>query len=251
MDSSGARLDDCAFCDDPLATPSPLDATTLTRLCEKYGAHFTEDTIRNACRERFTTDKRVTGPSYSPTYKKSPHHTTCPVGIAVLVEHRSHKRHKSARMQTASHTTRTRLSVTFFTTQTGTKDKKRKAQNERVHATFLRQCMLATAAAIPTLFEETFNVPEDSFCGKLITKQKPDSRVTYRHAWLILAVFDLFVLHPPLESICKYCVTITSARPLRITSTESVSSRRTQIVVLLEHILIGIDIVHDVMEVHA
>ena len=247
MESSDDSIDD-----DPLTSPPELDAFTLGRLCETYGAHFTEETITKACEQRFNTSLgRVTGLSFSPTYKKSPHHPTCAVGIAVTTDKR-HKRHKSTRVQTPLTNTRKRVSVTFFTTTSATKDKGGNPRNERVNAVFLRQCVLATAAAIPTIFEATFNKPDKSFCGKLIIKSTTeDSYKAYNNAWLILAVFDVFVLHPDLESICKYCVTITCATLLTSTSTEQVSSRRTQIVFLHQQILIGIDIVHDVMAVDA
>ena len=250
MDSADASIHDYPSDEDPLTSPPQLDATTLGRLCERYGAHFTEETITKACKQRFNTRKqRVTGLSFSPTYKKSPHHPTCAVGIAVTSEVRGHKRHKSTRMQTASKTTRHRLSVTFFTTTIGTNDKGGNPRNDSVNAAFHRQCVLATAAAIPTIFAATFYVPDERFCGKL--NNNSNNVDSYRNAWLILAVFDIFVLHPDLESICKYCVTITCATRLTSTSTEQVSSRRTQIVFLHEQSLIGIDIVHDVMEVDA
>ena len=165
------------------------------------------------------------------------------VGIAAPEEIREHKRHKTARIHTGK--TRKRLAVTFFTTKSGTKDKGGNSPHERVNAAFLRQCVLLTAAAIGTIFKATFNAPGETFCGKLITKANTGE--CYRNAWLILAIFDLFVLHPKLESICKYCVTITSATP----PTEPLSSPTTQIVFLHQQILIGIEIVHDVMEVHA
>ena len=225
-------------------SPPQLDATTLAHLSQTYGAHFTEETIEKAIRQRFKEDRgRVTGPSYSPTYNTSPHYDTFAVGIAAPEEKREHKRHKTARIHTAK--TRQRLAVTFFTTKSGTKDKGGNSPHERVNAAFLRQCVLLTAAAIGTIFKATFNAPGETFCGKLITKANTEE--CYRNAWLILAIFDLFVLHPKLESICKYCVTITSATP----PTEPLSSPTTQIVFLHQQILIGIEIVHDVMEVHA